>query len=137
MVWELEPSLATASVCIPPPAPTRTQKLTEESGELAAHLQRPLHSVGAGAGVGIARVHDERPHLVPQILHADHHRCGAEPVAREDPRDGGAPSEAHDQKITAIRLLDAGHGDAELHSGDGMQRGRIRRRQVHRHDLIS
>jgi hypothetical protein len=109
----------------------------EEPRELAADPQRPLHPVGAGAGVGVAGVHDQRPHLVPEILPADQHRSGAEPVTREDPGDAAARREAHDQQIAAIGLLDAGHGGTEFDAGDRMQGARIRRRQVYRHDLIS
>ena len=43
IVWLLLPSRAAANVCIPPPAPTRTQKLTELSGnaELKVFVSTP------------------------------------------------------------------------------------------------
>ena len=54
-----------------------------------AHEHRVLEAALAGAGIGVAGIHHQRLHIVPQVLAREDHRRGAKAVLREDAGDAG------------------------------------------------
>ena len=77
----------------------------EQSAERSARRARARQPVGAGAGVGIAGVDQDRAHLAArgEVLAAQLHRRGAEPVGGEHAGDRGAGIERHHGQVAPVR----------------------------------
>ena len=101
---------------------------------LASGVRAP-QAVGAGAGVGIAGVDQQRADAVAgsEVRAANLHRRGTEAVLREHAGDAGALGQGQHQQVASMRLAHAGHRDAEHHARDGVQVEWIRGLQVDGH----
>ncbi len=78
----------------------------------------------AGTGVGIAGVDQQvtRRRLC-QVASAEHHRGGTELVSGEDTRDLATRRQLEHHHVLAPGFLDAGAGDADTDTGDGVKIG--------------
>ena len=90
----------------------------------AAHVvSAACDAGGAGAGVGVARVDDQRAdaRAALEVTATDDHRRRAEAVSREHAGRCGARLEHGEQHVVAFPVLDLRRGRAERHSGDRQQ----------------
>ena len=95
----------------------------EQLADAGTGLPGRLHAGFAGTGIGDAGVDDQRANLAAelQMAAAELDRRGAEAVLRKYAGDATAGIERKQRQIAAVRLADAGLGDAEADAGNGKQ----------------
>ncbi|MCY1542710.1 hypothetical protein D9M68_784720 [compost metagenome] len=111
----------------------------QQLAQRGAGVLRLLQAFLAGAGVGVARVDDQRADRAAggQVGLADLHGGGAEAVAREHAGDAGTFGQAEHRQVASVRFADAGLGDADFNAGNRENFGLGGDLQVNGHDFVS
>src|SRR5690606_22348886 len=94
----------------------------QQRGRRLAGLQACLQAALAGSGVGVAGIDHQSADLLAagQVAFAYLHGGGPETVAGEDSGHGAAFGKAKDGQVFMVGLADAGFGDADVDTLDGV-----------------